>query len=268
MNAKYIIVVALAAWAGMVTTRFASAADESTTQPATQNSGAPGDDMPASAGPAVSDPVGRVGGGVRGTHSPSDPAFWISVLAPTNVGQTSTPSPALVFYLSKPTEDRVIVTVTELRNPQVPAVLSWSSDGSVPAGLHEIDLARMGATLKPKVIYRWTAAVRLEEENPATQIFDAGLIRYVPPADQTTPAPATPTATPTATPSSRMTAYGSQYFYDSVAAGYDAILTPDGDRIAARSQFTTILEQAQIKDVSLDVANPPENKAADDANAK
>jgi hypothetical protein len=139
----------------------------------------------------------------------------------------------------------VIVTVTELRNTQAPAVLSWSSDAPVAAGLHEIDLSRMGAALKPNVIYRWTAAVRLEEENPATQIFDAGLIRYV-------PGPET----------------SAQKFYDAVATGFDAIRANNADTPAAAKQLQAILNDSQITDVKLDVANPPETKSADNGDGK
>jgi|GEM_PF-4003714 len=238
-------VVFVAAMTIAITAPMALAADPPATQPAL----APSADPMGMDNMNAGDPIGRQGGGVRSSRSTSDPAFWISIIAPLRVGKTTLASPSLVFYLSKATDRPVLVTVTEQRNNQAAAVIHWVSDGTTAAGLHEIDLAKMNATLKPNVLYRWTAAVRLDDQNPATQLFSSGLLLRVPAAAALPPADS----------------YDGKAFYDAVAATYSAMIAHGSDPAAPRKALADLLAKVEIKDVSVDVAHDPETPPANGA---
>jgi hypothetical protein len=106
-------------------------------------------------------------------------------------------------------------------------------------------------------VYRWVAAVRWDETNPATQFFDQGLLLRESPSEVA----ANQEKLAKLDPAARASAYQGHYFYDAVALDYDSLLQP-GDNAAARRSLEQLLKDAGLKDVNLDVINKPETQPA------
>jgi hypothetical protein len=260
MKHLHMLIGAMGCVCWMACAGLSLAADVPATQPAISPPAAAATQPAADADPlgdaalTLSEPMGREGGGVR-CISPFDSSFWIKAVAPGPLRWTDKASPSLLFYLSKPTDKRVIVTVVERDNKMAPTLLSWSSDGTTAAGMHEISLEKFGKTIDPDKVYRWTVAVRWNESDPSSQFFDAGLIERV--SDATKQKLAAYTSAPDAQ-------VRSIYFYDTAAADYDAILAGGDGASAARQSLRNLLDQANLKDAGVDVVHDPELKPPSD----
>jgi hypothetical protein len=116
-------------------------------------------------------PRARVGGEMRGTGG-NEPE--IQALVPDHVGMTVSRTPALNWFLSKPTTHQIRFTMVdnrlirpvhevELPNPQAP-------------GIQTIDLKVLGVELDPDVQYRWYVSVVRNPDSPSQDIVAGGII--------------------------------------------------------------------------------------------
>jgi len=95
-------------------------------------------------------PAGRIGGGTRGSESRE---LSLAVVAPEQVGLSSTPSPRLYWFVSRPISSRVEVTVIE--DGAMDPILERVLPPVDTAGVQSVDLAALGVALKPGREYRW-----------------------------------------------------------------------------------------------------------------
>ncbi|MBW2714760.1 MAG: DUF928 domain-containing protein [Deltaproteobacteria bacterium] len=101
----------------------------------------------------VGAPVARVGGGTRGIEIVKSPS--IEVLAPERLGYTLDPQPTLYWSLSEATDRRVEIRVNDHGSDPPVTVFETVLEGPLESGVHGIDLALHGVTLKPGVVYMW-----------------------------------------------------------------------------------------------------------------
>jgi hypothetical protein len=121
-------------------------------------------------------PVGRVGGGTRGT---SDGRPHVAVLAPDHVGLTRLEQPMLYWFLDRPTTHAVEVTIIEAegvkplfeRRVQAPA-----------AGIYALSLSDAGVRLKPGMRYQWFVAVIVDPDYRSKDILSGAIIERLAPA--------------------------------------------------------------------------------------
>src|SRR3989304_5262872 len=99
-------------------------------------------------------PSGRVGGSSRGA---GDALPAVMILAPDHVGLTTSESPSLYWYLSKPTTVRGEVTLGDEKG-ETPLIEYAIEKADGPA-VHRVDLAKHNIKLKPNVDYQWSISV-------------------------------------------------------------------------------------------------------------
>jgi hypothetical protein len=121
-------------------------------------------------------PASRVGGGSRGT---ADITGELSVLAPDHTGLTTRSQPTLYWYLSRPANARLDVTV--MNEEKIDPLLEKVIGVPKTAGIQSLDLATVGTTLKPGVEYRWFVSLTPDESQRSNDIVASGTIKYVPP---------------------------------------------------------------------------------------
>ena len=121
-------------------------------------------------------PASRVGGGSRGS---ADITGELAVLAPDHTGLTTRSQPTLYWYLSEPANARLDVTVTN--DEQIDPLLEQIIGIPKAAGIQSLDLAKVGATLKPGVEYRWFVSLTPDETQRSNDVVASGTIKYVKP---------------------------------------------------------------------------------------
>jgi len=141
-------------------------------QPAVTQSG-PTDNVPLPLyqPPKKLTPRARVGGGLRGTDG-SDPE--IVALVPDHVGVTFKKTPALNWFLSKPTTYPLKFTLIDLRS------VAPLHEGPLPMpdhhGIQSIDLNDWSLVLEPDVQYRWYVSAIRNSDSPSQDIVAGGMI--------------------------------------------------------------------------------------------
>ena len=126
--------------------------------------------------PARGAPASRVGGGSRGS---AEITGELAVLAPDHTGLTTRSQPTLYWYLSEPANARLDVTVTN--DKQIDPLLEQIIGIPKSAGIQSLDLAKVGATLKPGVEYRWFVSLTPDEQQRSNDVVASGTIEYVKP---------------------------------------------------------------------------------------
>lgn len=121
-------------------------------------------------------PVSRVGGASRGI---GDADLELSVLAPDHTGLTTNSQPTLYWYLSKPVNARLDVTV--INNDEIDPILEKVIGIPNSAGIQRLDLATAGTRLEPGIEYRWFVSVTPDEEQRSNDIVASGTIEYTAP---------------------------------------------------------------------------------------
>lgn len=121
-------------------------------------------------------PASRVGGATRGV---GDANLELSVLAPDHTGLTTKRQPTLYWYLSKPANARLDVTV--ITDDEIDPLLETAIGIPESAGIHRLDLASVGTTLKPGIEYRWFVSIIPDEEQRSNDIVASGTIQYTTP---------------------------------------------------------------------------------------
>jgi len=121
-------------------------------------------------------PASRVGGGHRGS---ADITGELAVLAPDHTGLTTRSQPTLYWYLSEPANARLDVTVTN--DEQIDPLLEQVIGIPKTAGIQSLDLAKVGASLKPGIEYRWFVSLTPDESQRSNDVVASGTIEYVVP---------------------------------------------------------------------------------------
>jgi hypothetical protein len=121
-------------------------------------------------------PASRVGGASRGV---GDADLELSVLAPDHTGLTTKNQPTLYWYLSKPADARLDVTV--INNDEIDPLLEKVIGIPKSAGIQRLDLTTAGAKLEPGIEYRWFVSIMPDEEQRSNDIVASGTIEYTAP---------------------------------------------------------------------------------------
>jgi len=181
-------------------------------------------------------PASRVGGGSRGV---GDAALELSVLAPDHTGLTTHSQPTLYWYISKPANARLDVTVIDDKeiDPLLEHVVGIPKD----AGIQHLDLATIGTTLEPGVEYRWFVAVIPDEKQRSSDLVASGTIQYTKPD-----AALVDSLASADTPTSANIYAGQGVWYDAVDAISRAIQQNPGDA-GLRGQRAALLEQVGLE---------------------
>lgn len=121
-------------------------------------------------------PATRIGGGTRG---PGDDTPEIYVLVPEHTGRTSRDQPVLYWYLSHPIKARheFVLMAEKDYDPLVEVTLAPVNSG----GIQSIALAGFDIRLQPDVLYRWSVAIVMDEEQRSSDILASGMIEYARP---------------------------------------------------------------------------------------
>ena len=116
-------------------------------------------------------PRARVGGEMRGTGG-NEPE--VQALVPDHVGMTTSRTPALNWFLSKPTTHDIRFTLVDNRliRPLHEALLPKPKE----AGIQKISLKDLGVALDPNVQYRWYVSVIRNPDSPSQDIVAGGII--------------------------------------------------------------------------------------------
>jgi hypothetical protein len=121
-------------------------------------------------------PASRVGGASRGV---GDADLEVSVLAPDHTGLTTKSQPTLYWYLSKPANARLDVTV--INNDEIDPLLEKAIGIPKRAGIQQLDLSEAGTRLEPGIEYRWFVSIIPDEEQRSNDIVASGTIEYTAP---------------------------------------------------------------------------------------
>jgi hypothetical protein len=121
-------------------------------------------------------PASRVGGASRGI---GDADLELSVLAPDHTGLTTKSQPTLYWYLSKPANARLDVTV--INDTDIDPLLEKVIGVPTSAGIQQLDLAEVGTKLEPGIEYRWFVSIIPDEEQRSNDIVASGTIEYTAP---------------------------------------------------------------------------------------
>ncbi len=124
--------------------------------------------------PARGAPASRVGGGSRGLGGvlPS-----VRVLAPDHTGLTTQEQPVLYWFIDRPADTRVEITVID--DKSVEPLLERFVEAPREAGVQRLDLAALGVRLAPNVEYRWHVGVVPDPSRRSGDIVASGTIKRV-----------------------------------------------------------------------------------------
>jgi uncharacterized protein DUF928 len=127
--------------------------------------------MPIYTPPKKFSPRARVGGELRGTEG-TDPE--IQAIVPDHVALTVKKTPALNWFLSKPTKYEIRFTLVD--NRVIKPVHEGPIASPKEAGIYTIDLKQMGLILEPDVQYRWYVSAIRDPKSNAQDIVAGGVI--------------------------------------------------------------------------------------------
>jgi len=184
-------------------------------------------------------PSSRVGGGTRGAEGID---VKLSALAPDHTGLTTRSQPTLYWYLSRPVNARMDVTVTN--DKQIDPLLEQVIGIPKSAGIQSLDLASAGVALKPGIEYRWFVSLTPDEKQRSNDIVASGTIKYVKPD----------TALRHSTAGADELALARVYandgiWYDAIDSLSRAIQQNPGDA-SLRADRSSLLEQVGLKDAA------------------
>ena len=120
-------------------------------------------------------PLVRVDAGVRGAGG-NQP--YVAVITPEHTGYTSTPQPVLYWYVSGDMKTRFEFAL--VNNQAIEPIAEVVSEQAVAKGIHSINLAEQGVTLKPGVSYQWSVALVPDPGKRSSDIVSSGRVEYKP----------------------------------------------------------------------------------------
>ena len=185
-------------------------------------------------------PSRRVGGSSRGA---GDNLPTVMVLVPDHVGLTATDSPALYWYISKPTAVRIEVTLVDDRG-EAPLIEYAVAKADGP-GVHRIDLGKRAVHLKAGIEYQWSVAVVPNPNERSNDVMAGGVLMRV---DEPAPVAARRKAGASKQELARLLA-AEGIWYDSIALYSELIEAQPSDR-KLRAARAALLDQVGLKEVA------------------
>ncbi len=182
--------------------------------------------------PSRGAPGVRTGGGTRGRAD----APRIAVLAPDHVGITTRAQPTLAWYLSGDTDAPIVVTVIE--DTGVEPLVEAPLPGPHRAGVHLVDLASLGVTLKEGTTYDWSVSLVLDPDARDADVVAGGALELRPVTSELAQALAGPG------PAYRALARNGVW-YDAIADLSSAIAAAPADA-SLRAERASLLEQVGV----------------------
>jgi hypothetical protein len=173
----------------------------------------------------------------------------VAIVAPRDhVGLTTSAAPTLYWHLSAPTTTRIELTVVD--DEAIEPVVQVALPGPVAAGLHAIELSKLGVELAPAKTYRWFVALVHDAHRRSKDELAEGAIERVTPDPVGAPSRSSPSAlsgpeTVSALHDAARRAAREGYWYDAFADLSVAIERDpsDGGLVAERR---ALLEQARV----------------------
>jgi hypothetical protein len=183
-------------------------------------------------------PQRRVGGSSRGFESALP---RVLLLVPDHVGLTVSERPSLYWYLSKPTNVRVEITLIDDKG-ETPLIEYAVPEAKGPA-VHRIDLAAHKVELKPGVTYQWSISVVPNPRERSNDVMSGGALRRV-------AVPQNIAARGSADKAQLARAYAAEgIWYDAIALYSELIEENPGNR-RLRDARAALLEQVGLKEVA------------------
>lgn len=185
-------------------------------------------------------PSRRVGGSSRGAEQTLP---QIAVLAPDHVGLTTAEQPVLYWFISKPTQVRLEITLID--DVAIKPMLELPVMAVEGPGVYALDLAKHGIRLKPGIEYQWTVALVPDNNERSGDVISSGIIRRdaSPPALQAALSKAGSDA-------ERALAFaGAGIWYDAIDLLSRQIAANPGNP-ALRNQRAALAEQVGLADIA------------------
>ena len=123
-------------------------------------------------------PVGRIGGGTRGSSDRE--SFTLQVLAPNHIGNTTKEQPCLYWYISNPTNHPVELTITERK--QIKPLLEKTLAIPKQGGIESVCLGDYGVKLHKNIPYRWFVTLVIDPNHRSKDILAGGMLTVVNPS--------------------------------------------------------------------------------------
>lgn len=123
-------------------------------------------------------PGNRIGGGTRGADSDVP---YVAAMVPDHTGITTKTQPALYWYLSKSTTNRIEFTLINEIDTKPVLEISLNSD---KAGIHDIELSKYNINLIPGLEYQWFVALVLDPEHRSKDVTADGTIKHIKPSKE------------------------------------------------------------------------------------
>lgn len=131
--------------------------------------------------PRLGKPGNRVGGGTRGTGGDT---VIVSALVPDHTGLTSRPQPVLCWYMDRPVNTRIEITLNDEKfiRPVFEKILNMPDR----RGIQCLKLSEHNISLHPGMEYQWFIAVVPDPEQRSKDIISGGVIMYKAPSETLT----------------------------------------------------------------------------------
>ena len=200
-------------------------------QPSSQQTAA----KPVYVPPKRGAPLVRVDAGVRGARGQSP---YVAVITPEHTGYSSTSQPVLYWYVSGDMKTRFEFAL--VNDQATEPIVEVVTEQAIAKGIHSIDLATHGITLKPGISYQWSVALVPDPGMRSSDTVSSGRVEYL-------PLSATQAATlQSASAGEAIGIYARNgYWYDTFAQLSDLIATNPQDK-HLRAQRTALLKQVDM----------------------
>jgi hypothetical protein len=124
-------------------------------------------------------PGSRMGGGTRSARTDACDAQLEALVPEKHVGITTQSQPILQWSLSSKVPCRVDFVLNDSRKPQ--PVVEKTLEGPFSAGIHQVELSRLGVELEPNVEYEWSVAIVRDPERRSRDTVAGGpVMRHAP----------------------------------------------------------------------------------------
>ncbi len=117
-------------------------------------------------------------GGSRGEKKIKLPNYLCTLTPKSGPALTVQEHPSLFSYVSDSVNMEFRVTINEPKQSKPAFIFAVSQCAQ---GVHRVNLAEYGVTLKPGVEYKWTVAVRPDQKNRSQDLPATGLIKRIEP---------------------------------------------------------------------------------------
>ena len=120
-------------------------------------------------------PKGRIGGGTRGD---GERELTLAVVAPDHAGLSSSATPQLYWFVSRAVTGPVEASVIE--DGASDAIFEGTIPAPQKAGVHMVDLEKLGVKLQPGKEYRWFVSLVRDARARSNDVVASGKVIYVP----------------------------------------------------------------------------------------